>query len=123
MKGIQNKIIISQKAFNIHIYGLHHCKEKVSAFFSEYITFSVNFSVGSLGGTEQLFHSLLYLPNRKGMTASFSGSCVVLNAPLMYWGVEAGRKSNISTIIIIRRRIKNHTTKEFSTSHSSLNNS
>jgi orotate phosphoribosyltransferase len=33
MKGIQNKIIISQKAFIIHIYGLHHYKWKLSKFF------------------------------------------------------------------------------------------
>jgi hypothetical protein len=32
MKGIQNKIIISQKAFIIHIYGLHHYKGKLSKF-------------------------------------------------------------------------------------------
>jgi hypothetical protein len=54
MKGIQNKIIISQKAFIIHIYGLHHYKGKLSKFFSEYITFSVKFSVGSLGGTTNI---------------------------------------------------------------------
>jgi hypothetical protein len=50
MKGIQNKIIISQKTFIIHIYGLHHYKGKLSKFFSVYITFSVNFDVGPLGG-------------------------------------------------------------------------
>jgi hypothetical protein len=33
MKGIQNKIIISQKAFIIHIYELHHYKGKLSKFF------------------------------------------------------------------------------------------
>jgi hypothetical protein len=42
MKGIQNKIIISQKAFIIHIYGLHHYKGKLSKFISDYITFSIN---------------------------------------------------------------------------------
>jgi hypothetical protein len=42
MKGIQNKIIMSQKAFIIHIYGLHHYKSKISKFFSDYITFSIN---------------------------------------------------------------------------------
>jgi hypothetical protein len=50
MKGIQNKIIISQKAFITHIYGLHHYKAKSSKIFSEHITFSVTLSVGSLGG-------------------------------------------------------------------------
>jgi hypothetical protein len=30
MKGTQNKTIISQKAFIIHIYGLHHYKGKLS---------------------------------------------------------------------------------------------
>jgi hypothetical protein len=30
MKSIQNKIIISQKEFIIHIYELHHYKEKLS---------------------------------------------------------------------------------------------
>jgi hypothetical protein len=49
MKGIQNKIIVSQKAFIIQIYGLHLYKEKLSVFFSEYKTFSLNFIVGSLG--------------------------------------------------------------------------
>jgi hypothetical protein len=40
-------------------------------------------------------------PQQKGdNAASFSGSCVVLNAPLMYWGVQAEEKSNISTITI-----------------------
>jgi hypothetical protein len=33
MKGIQNKIIISQKAFIIHINGLHHYKGKLLKFF------------------------------------------------------------------------------------------
>jgi hypothetical protein len=37
---------ISKKAFIVHVYGLHHYKGKLSIFFSEYITFSVNFSVG-----------------------------------------------------------------------------
>jgi hypothetical protein len=50
VKGIQNKIIISKKAFIIHIYGLHHYNGKLSKFFFEYITFPVNFNVGSLGG-------------------------------------------------------------------------
>jgi tRNA(Phe) wybutosine-synthesizing methylase Tyw3 len=35
MKGIQNKISVSQKAFIIHIYGLHHYKGKLSKFFSQ----------------------------------------------------------------------------------------
>jgi hypothetical protein len=30
MKGIQNKIIVSQNAFIIHIYGLHHQKGKLA---------------------------------------------------------------------------------------------
>jgi hypothetical protein len=48
MNGIENKIIISQKAFMIHIYGIHHYKGKLSKFSSDYsITFSVNFDVGS----------------------------------------------------------------------------
>jgi hypothetical protein len=38
MKGIQNKIFISQKTIIIHIYGLHHYKGKPSKFVSEYIT-------------------------------------------------------------------------------------
>jgi hypothetical protein len=50
MKDIQNKIIISQKAFIIHIHWLHCYKGKLSEFFSEYVTFSVNISVCSLGG-------------------------------------------------------------------------
>jgi uncharacterized membrane protein len=54
MKGIQNKIIISQKAFIIHIYGLHYYKRKLSKLFSEYIIFSVNFNVGALGGTTNI---------------------------------------------------------------------
>jgi hypothetical protein len=33
MKGIQNKIIVSQIAFIIYIYGLHHYKGKLSEFF------------------------------------------------------------------------------------------
>jgi hypothetical protein len=54
MKGIQNKIIISQKAFIIHIFGLHHYKEKLSELFSEYTASSVNFNVGSLGDTTNI---------------------------------------------------------------------
>jgi hypothetical protein len=50
MKGIQNKIIISQEAFVIHIYGLLCYKGKLSEFFSEYI----NFRVGSLDGTTNI---------------------------------------------------------------------
>jgi hypothetical protein len=50
MKGVQNKIIISQKAFSIHIYGLHLYKGKLSKFFWVY-NFSVNFRVGFLAGT------------------------------------------------------------------------
>jgi hypothetical protein len=46
MKGIQNKIIIYQKAFIMHIYGLHHYKRKLP-FFSEFITFSINFKMVS----------------------------------------------------------------------------
>jgi hypothetical protein len=34
MKGIQNKIIISQKAFITYICGLHHYKGKLSKFLS-----------------------------------------------------------------------------------------
>jgi hypothetical protein len=51
MKGIQNKIIMSQKAFLARIYGLHHYKGKLSNFFSEYITLTIHFNVGSLVGT------------------------------------------------------------------------
>jgi hypothetical protein len=54
MKVIQNKIIISQKAFIIYIYGLHHYKGKPSKLFSEHITFSINFNVSSLGGTTNI---------------------------------------------------------------------
>jgi hypothetical protein len=54
VKGIQNKTIIYQKAFIIHIYWLHHYKEKLSKFFSEYITFSTNVNVGSVGGTTNI---------------------------------------------------------------------
>jgi hypothetical protein len=50
MKGIQNKMIISQKVFIIHICGLHHYKGKVSEFLLEYVTFSINFNVGSHDG-------------------------------------------------------------------------
>jgi hypothetical protein len=42
MKGIQNKIIVSQKAFIIDNYGLHHYKGKPSKFLFEYINLSVN---------------------------------------------------------------------------------
>jgi hypothetical protein len=49
MKDIINKLIISQKAFVIHMYGLLHYK-----MFSEYVTFSANFTVGSLGGTTNI---------------------------------------------------------------------
>jgi hypothetical protein len=54
MKVIQNKIIISQKAFIAHICGLYHYKRKPSDFFFQCITFSVNLSVGSLGGTTNI---------------------------------------------------------------------
>jgi hypothetical protein len=54
MKGIQNKIIVSQKAFIIHIYGLHNYKRKLSKFSSGYMTFSTNFDVGYLGGTTNI---------------------------------------------------------------------
>jgi bromodomain and PHD finger-containing protein 1 len=33
IQGIQNKIIVSQKAFIIQIYGLHHYRGKLSKFF------------------------------------------------------------------------------------------
>jgi hypothetical protein len=33
MKGTKNKIIISQNAFTIYIYGLHHYKWKLLPFF------------------------------------------------------------------------------------------
>jgi hypothetical protein len=52
--GIQNKIIISQKSFIIHTYELHHYKKKLSKFFFECINFSINFNVGSLGGTTNI---------------------------------------------------------------------
>jgi hypothetical protein len=48
MRGIQNKIIISQKAFIIYIYRLHHYKGKLSKFSCEYINFSANFNVDPL---------------------------------------------------------------------------
>jgi hypothetical protein len=48
MKGIQNKIIM------IYIYGLHHYKGKVSKFFSECVTFSINFNVTALGGATNI---------------------------------------------------------------------
>jgi hypothetical protein len=54
MKGIQNKVIISQKAFIIHIYELHNYKRKLSKVFSQYITLSVNLNVDSLGGTTNI---------------------------------------------------------------------
>jgi hypothetical protein len=54
MKGIQNKIIISQKACIVPICGLHHYKGKLLQFFPEYITFSINSNVGSLGGTTNI---------------------------------------------------------------------
>jgi hypothetical protein len=50
MRGIQNKTIISHKAFIIHVYGLYHYKGKVSKFLSVYIIFSIDFNVGFLGG-------------------------------------------------------------------------
>jgi hypothetical protein len=40
MKCIQNKIIISQKAFIIHIYGLHHYKGKLSKFHSQSLPYT-----------------------------------------------------------------------------------
>jgi hypothetical protein len=45
MKGIQNKIMIY---INLWV-PLHHYKGKLSKFLSQYITFSINFNVGSLG--------------------------------------------------------------------------
>jgi hypothetical protein len=54
MKGIQNKIIITQKAFTIYIYELHNYKGKLSKFFSEYITFTANFNVVSLDDTTNI---------------------------------------------------------------------
>jgi hypothetical protein len=36
MKGIQNKIIISQEEFIIHINGLHHYKGKLTIFLCVY---------------------------------------------------------------------------------------
>jgi hypothetical protein len=53
-KGIQNKIIISRKTFIMHIYGLHHYKGKLSKIFSGYLTFSINFNVGSPGDTKNI---------------------------------------------------------------------
>jgi hypothetical protein len=54
MKGLQNKLIISQKAFIIHIYGLHHYKGQLLQLFSDYITFSTNLNLGSLRGTTNI---------------------------------------------------------------------
>jgi hypothetical protein len=54
MKGINNNIILSQKAYTVHIYGLHHYKAKLSKFSSEYVTYSVNFNVGFLGDTTNI---------------------------------------------------------------------
>jgi hypothetical protein len=54
MKGIQNKIFISQKAFIIPFYGSQHYKGKLSTFLLQYIIFSINFNVGSLGGTTNI---------------------------------------------------------------------
>jgi hypothetical protein len=61
MKGIQNKIIISQKVFIIQIYELHHYKMKLSKFFSEHMTFTINFSVGSLGGSTNVQMIILFI--------------------------------------------------------------
>jgi hypothetical protein len=63
MKGIQNKIIISHKAFIIHIYEIRHYKGELSKFLSEYIIFSVNFNLGSLGGTTNI-QTIFYLVPR-----------------------------------------------------------
>jgi hypothetical protein len=57
MKGIQNKVIISQKVYIIHIYGLRHYKGKLSTFFS------INVNAGSLGGTTNI-QTILYLVPR-----------------------------------------------------------
>jgi hypothetical protein len=46
MKGIQNKIIITQKAFNMHINGLHHYIEKVSKNFFCVCNFLNKFKCG-----------------------------------------------------------------------------
>jgi hypothetical protein len=53
MKGMQNEIIIYQKAFVIHFYGLRHNKGKLSIL-SEYIAFSIRFNVGSFGDTTNI---------------------------------------------------------------------
>jgi hypothetical protein len=57
MKGIQNKIIISQKVC------ITPLQRKLSEFFSEYITFSINFNVGFLGGMANI-QTILYLTPR-----------------------------------------------------------
>jgi hypothetical protein len=46
MKGIQNKIIITQKEFTIHIYGLHHYEGKLSKFFFCVYNFLNKFQCG-----------------------------------------------------------------------------
>jgi hypothetical protein len=50
MKGIKNKIVISQDLLYTFM-GYTITKGNYKSFFSEYVTFSVNFNVSSLGGT------------------------------------------------------------------------
>jgi hypothetical protein len=64
MKGIQNKIIISEKAFIIHIYGLQPLQKETVEVFSEFITVYVNFSVDSLGGTTNIQMIFKLIPRR-----------------------------------------------------------
>jgi hypothetical protein len=65
--------------------------------------------------SEQLFPSLLYLSNYEGDDATnVSGSGVVLNAPLMYWGVQAQEKKqdlHNNNLLLARIIIKKHNNK------------
>jgi hypothetical protein len=62
MEGIQNNIIIYQNAFIIHNYGLHLYKGKLFHVLSEYITSSINFNMGSLGGTTNIQTIFNFVP-------------------------------------------------------------
>jgi hypothetical protein len=101
MKDAQNKIITSQKAFVIHIYGLHHYKRELSNFsFTEYINSSKNFNVGSLGGTtniQTIFFFNLHNPSSRTMAATLRASTACTGITLPTFTLEEKGKGGTNS--------------------------
>jgi hypothetical protein len=61
MKGIQKNNCISESIYYTHLWVTSLRRETIKVF-SEYITFSINFNVGSLGGTTNIKMILYLIP-------------------------------------------------------------